>query len=161
MLRNALDGLTVIDFTQIGAGPTCTMLLADMGARVLKVESPAGELGRGLGPAWIGEDSALFHAFNRNKLGVSLNLKAAGGIAVATMTVANLIAGRRVAPELIQDDCTPERVAGEALALLTDRARADTMRGDLRDVRLKLGEPGASRRAAAAVLAAANGNKLR
>ncbi len=32
MLRNALDGLTVIDFTQIGAGPTCTMLLADMGA---------------------------------------------------------------------------------------------------------------------------------
>ena len=38
MLRNALDGLTVVDFTQIGAGPTCTMLLADMGARVIKVE---------------------------------------------------------------------------------------------------------------------------
>ncbi|NMG17847.1 CoA transferase, partial [Aromatoleum bremense] len=41
MLRDALDGLTVVDFTQIGAGPTCTMLLADMGARVLKVEPPA------------------------------------------------------------------------------------------------------------------------
>jgi crotonobetainyl-CoA:carnitine CoA-transferase CaiB-like acyl-CoA transferase len=89
MLRNALDGLTVIDFTQIGAGPTCTMLLADMGARVLKVESPAGELGRGLGPAWIGEDSALFHAFNRNKLGVSLNLKAPDGIAVARRLIAD------------------------------------------------------------------------
>ena len=88
MLRNALDGMTVIDFTQIGAGPTCTMLMADMGARVLKVEPPAGELGRGLGPAWIGDDSALFHAFNRNKLGVSLNLKAADGVAVAKRLIA-------------------------------------------------------------------------
>ena len=61
MLRKALDGLTVVDFTQIGAGPTCTMLLADMGARVLKVEAPTGELGRQLGPGWIGDDSALFH----------------------------------------------------------------------------------------------------
>lgn len=89
MLCNALDGVTVIDFTQIGAGPTCTMLLADMGARVIKVESPAGELGRGLGPAWIGEDSALFHAFNRNKLGISLNLKSPDGVAVAKRLIAD------------------------------------------------------------------------
>jgi crotonobetainyl-CoA:carnitine CoA-transferase CaiB-like acyl-CoA transferase len=88
MLRHALDGLTVVDFTQIGAGPTCTMLLADMGARVVKIESPDGELGRGLGPGWIGDDSALFHAFNRNKLGVSLNLKSAQGVAVAKRLVA-------------------------------------------------------------------------
>ena len=88
MLRNALDGLTVVDFTQIGAGPTCTMLLADMGARVLKVESPAGELGRGLGPGWIGDDSALFHGFNRNKLGVALDLKSPDGVAVARRLVA-------------------------------------------------------------------------
>ena len=82
MLRRALDGLTVIDFTQIGAGPTCTMLLADMGAQVIKIEAPEGELGRALGPAWIGADSALFHGFNRNKLGVWLDLKSpqrAGG----------------------------------------------------------------------------------
>ena len=79
MLRNALDGLTVIDFTQIGAGPTCTMLLADMGARVIKVEPPEGELGRGLGPGWIGDDSALFHAFNRNKLGVCAGPEVAAG----------------------------------------------------------------------------------
>lgn len=83
MLRDALDGLTVIDFTQIGAGPTCTMLLADMGARVIKVEPPGGELGRGLGPGWLGDDSALFHGFNRNKLGVALDLKSSEGLAVA------------------------------------------------------------------------------
>lgn len=89
MLRNALNGLTVVDFTQIGAGPTCTMLLADMGARVVKVESPAGELGRGLGPAWIGEDSALYHGFNRNKLGIALDLKARDGVAIAKRLVAD------------------------------------------------------------------------
>jgi crotonobetainyl-CoA:carnitine CoA-transferase CaiB-like acyl-CoA transferase len=88
MLRHALDGLTVVDFTQIGAGPTCTMLMADMGARVIKVEAPEGELGRGLGPGWIGEDAALFHAFNRNKLGVALNLKSPDGLAVARRLVA-------------------------------------------------------------------------
>ena len=88
MLRNALDGLTVIDFTQIGAGPTCTMLLADMGARVIKVEAPSGELGRGLGPGWIGDDSALFHAFNRNKLGISIDLKSEQGAAVARRLIA-------------------------------------------------------------------------
>jgi crotonobetainyl-CoA:carnitine CoA-transferase CaiB-like acyl-CoA transferase len=88
MLRNALDGLTVVDFTQIGAGPTCTMLMADMGARVIKVEAPEGELGRGLGPGWIGDDAALYHAFNRNKLGVALNLKSPDGLAVARRLVA-------------------------------------------------------------------------
>src|ERR1700712_3520272 len=95
MLRNALDGLTVIDFTQIGAGPTCTMLMADMGAKVIKIEAPQGELGRGLGPGWIGNDSALFHGFNRNKLGVALDLKSAGGVGVAK----RLIAGADVVVE--------------------------------------------------------------
>jgi Predicted acyl-CoA transferases/carnitine dehydratase len=82
-MRHALDGLTVLDFTHIGAGPTCTMLLADMGARVIKVEPPQGELGRQLGPAWVGDDSALYHAFNRNKLGLSLDLKTPRGVEVA------------------------------------------------------------------------------
>ena len=82
-------------------------------------------------------------------------------VKVDTFGMANLIAGRRIAPELIQDACTPDRVAAEALALLTDPARADRMREDLREVRAKLGEPGASRRAAAAVLAVARHNKAR
>lgn len=88
MLRQALEGLTVVDFTQIGAGPTATMLMADMGARVIKVEPPGGEMGRGLGPGWIGEDSALFHGFNRNKLGVSIDLKRPEGFDVARRLVA-------------------------------------------------------------------------
>lgn len=88
MLRNALEGLTVIDFTQIAAGPTATMLMADMGATVIKVEPPGGEMGRGLGPGWIGEDSTLFHAFNRNKRGVGLDLKRAEGVDVARRLVA-------------------------------------------------------------------------
>ncbi|MBB4184552.1 crotonobetainyl-CoA:carnitine CoA-transferase CaiB-like acyl-CoA transferase [Sinorhizobium terangae] len=83
MLSGALSGLTVIDFTHIGAGPTCTMLLADMGAKVIKVEPPEGELGRKLGPAWIGSDSALFHGFNRNKLGLKLDLKSPAGLDAA------------------------------------------------------------------------------
>ncbi|NVH75752.1 CoA transferase [Paraburkholderia sp. JPY432] len=83
MLASALTGITVADFTQIGAGPTCTMLLADMGARVIKVESPSGDLARGLGPAWIGEDSALYHSFNRNKLSICLDLKSPEGLAAA------------------------------------------------------------------------------
>jgi crotonobetainyl-CoA:carnitine CoA-transferase CaiB-like acyl-CoA transferase len=82
-MRTALTGLKVVDFTQIGAGPTCTMMLADMGADVIKVEAPEGEIGRTLGPPWIGDDAVLFHAFNRNKRGLVLDLKSAAGVAVA------------------------------------------------------------------------------
>ncbi|MFC5698993.1 CaiB/BaiF CoA transferase family protein [Pseudomonas sp. GCM10022186] len=87
MLRNALQGLTVLDFTQIAAGPTCTMLLADMGARVIKVEAPEGDLGRSLGPAWVGEDSALYHGFNRGKQGLCLDLKNPRALEVARRLV--------------------------------------------------------------------------
>jgi lipid-A-disaccharide synthase len=67
----------------------------------------------------------------------------------------NLIAGRPVVTELIQHDCTPTRLADEVVALLTDEARSARMRDDLAQVRTRLGGPGASRRAAQAVLAAA------
>ena len=60
----------------------------------------------------------------------------------------NLIAGRAVVPELMQDDFKPERVAEEALGLLADPSRARRMRDDLAEVRRKLGAPGASERAA-------------
>lgn len=71
---------------------------------------------------------------------------------VDTYAMANLVAGRRVVPELIQDEFTPERVAAEALRLLTDPSHAAAVRRDLHDVRGRLGTPGASRRAAEAVL---------
>ncbi len=78
---------------------------------------------------------------------------------VDTYAMANLVAGRRVVPELIQDDFTPERVAAEALRVLTDPAHAASVRRDLHDVRGRLGTPGASRRAAEAVLDVARRRK--
>ena len=64
----------------------------------------------------------------------------------------NLIAGRRIVPELIQDGLTPERVAQETLRYLTEPERYASTRAALRDVRVSLGEPGASGRAADAIL---------
>ena len=82
MLANALSGLKVLDFTQVAAGPTCTMMLADMGAEVVKIEPPTGDLGRQLEPVIHGE-SAGFMALNRNKRSVVLDLKSPAGLASA------------------------------------------------------------------------------
>ena len=84
-------------------------------------------------------------------------------VRVDTYAMANLVAGRRVVPELIQDALTPEAVAAEALDILTNPERASRMRADLHEVRVKLGDPGASARAARAVLevARARGGCLR
>jgi lipid-A-disaccharide synthase len=71
---------------------------------------------------------------------------------VDTYAMANLVAGRTVVPELIQDAFTPASVAEEALRVLTDRAHAERVRNELRTVRDKLGRPGASQRAAEAIL---------
>ena len=71
---------------------------------------------------------------------------------VDTYAMANLVAGRRVVPELIQDDFTPERVAAEALRVLTDSAHRTAVRRDLGEVRARLGATGASTRAAEAVI---------
>jgi lipid-A-disaccharide synthase len=69
--------------------------------------------------------------------------------------MANLVAGRRVVPELIQHDFTPERVAAETVGFLADSGRYTAARDALRQVRAKLGAPGASGRAADAILAVA------
>jgi len=73
-------------------------------------------------------------------------------VTVSTYAMVNLIAGERIVPELIQDAFTADAVAAEALALLTDTARAARMREGLARVRTRLGGPGASRRAAQAIL---------
>jgi formyl-CoA transferase len=75
-----LDGVRVLDFTRVLAGPFCTMMLADMGADVIKVESPQGDDTRQWGPPWFeGEDgvreAAYYLSVNRNKRGIALNLK--------------------------------------------------------------------------------------
>jgi lipid-A-disaccharide synthase len=71
---------------------------------------------------------------------------------VDDVAMVNLIAGRRIVPELIQEECTPRRIATETLSLLTDSQRAQQMREALEEVCGKLGGPGASGRAAEAVL---------
>ena len=78
---------------------------------------------------------------------------------VENVAMVNLIAGRRIVPELIQEDCTAENIAAETLALLTDRGRADDTRRALEQVRARLGGPGASGRAAEAVLAVARAKR--
>ena len=82
-------------------------------------------------------------------------------VQVNTFAMANLVAGRQIVPELMQDDFTPDAVATHALALLEDPRHRDAMRAELRDVRAKLGTPGASRRAAEAVMAVAARNGAR
>jgi lipid-A-disaccharide synthase len=76
-------------------------------------------------------------------------------VKVPHFAMANLIAGERVVPEVIQRELTPERVAAEVRALLDSSARRERMREGLAEVRRRLGEPGASARAAAIVLAVA------
>jgi lipid-A-disaccharide synthase len=79
-------------------------------------------------------------------------------VTVNTYAMANLIAGRPVVPELIQDAFTPAAAASEALRVLRDPVHAARVRADLALVRARLGEPGASRRAAARIVAAARAN---
>jgi lipid-A-disaccharide synthase len=80
-------------------------------------------------------------------------------VRVDTYAMANLVAGRRVVPELIQDDFTPEATASHALDVLTDADYAARVRADLAAVRAKLGTAGASRRAAEAILEVARRGK--
>src|SRR5687767_2776026 len=74
--RKALDGIRVLDVTQVMAGPFCAMQLCDMGAEVIKVEPPEGDSTRRMSGA-KGTDSPSFNAVNRGKRGIVLNLKVA------------------------------------------------------------------------------------
>jgi crotonobetainyl-CoA:carnitine CoA-transferase CaiB-like acyl-CoA transferase len=78
-----LTGITVLDLTRVLSGPYCTMLLGDMGARVIKVEQPGrGDDTRAWGPPFVGDESAYFLSVNRNKESVTIDFKASGGRAL-------------------------------------------------------------------------------
>src|ERR1700745_1816999 len=71
----ALDGLLVVDFTRVVAGPACTQTLADFGAQVIKIENPeGGDDTRAYEHAEIGGESAAYLSLNRNKRGIVLDL---------------------------------------------------------------------------------------
>ena len=75
-MKPALTGIRIIDFTRALAGPYCTMLLADMGAEVVKIEMPgAGDDSRSWGPPFVGSESAFYLSINRNKKSIALDLK--------------------------------------------------------------------------------------
>ena len=78
-MTTALGDITVLDLTRVLAGPYCTMMLADFGANVIKVEIPGkGDDTRAMGP--IKNGASMYYAnVNRNKKGVTLNLKAPEG----------------------------------------------------------------------------------
>jgi crotonobetainyl-CoA:carnitine CoA-transferase CaiB-like acyl-CoA transferase len=84
-----LSGLKVVDLTHIMAGPTCTLMLADMGAEVIKIEkTPKGDDTRYSVPPKIGDEAASFLMMNRNKRGIVLDLKSKGGAAVLRRLIA-------------------------------------------------------------------------
>jgi CoA:oxalate CoA-transferase len=94
-----LQGVRVVDLTRILSGPFCTLLLADMGAEVIKVEPPGGDPLRAQGVMVEGL-SWYFAAFNRNKRSIVLNLRSAAGkealhrlIATADVVVDNFRPG--------------------------------------------------------------------
>jgi len=71
-----LDGITIVDFSRVLAGPYCTMLAADMGARVIKIEHPErGDDTRAWGPPFLAGESAYYLSINRNKESVAIDFK--------------------------------------------------------------------------------------
>ncbi len=115
-LQGTLSGLRVLDFSRVLAGPFCTMLLADLGADVIKVEHLArGDDTRAWGPPWLGEgddaQSAYFLSVNRNKRSLTLDIKTPGGqdlarrlAAKSHVVVENFKAGQMASFGLGYDD---------------------------------------------------------
>src|SRR5258706_6940584 len=85
-----LEGIKVVELAQIMAGPTCGLLLADMGADVIKVEKvPGGDDTRSYSEPSIKGESAAFMVLNRNKRGIAVNLKTPGGLDVVKRLLAD------------------------------------------------------------------------
>ena len=79
-----LQGIRVVEFTHMVMGPTCGMILADLGAEVIKIEPPGGDKTRSLPGLGIG----FFRSFNRNKLSVVLDIHSEDGLAQAKALIA-------------------------------------------------------------------------
>jgi formyl-CoA transferase/CoA:oxalate CoA-transferase len=84
-----LDGVKILDLSRVLSGPYCTMLAADMGARVIKIEHPArGDDTRAWGPPFLGGESAYYLSVNRNKESVAVDFTRPGGRQIVERLVA-------------------------------------------------------------------------
>ena len=124
-----LDGITVLDLTRVLSGPYCTMLLADMGARVIKIEQPGkGDDTRAWGPPFLEGESAYFLSINRNKESVTLDFKQPEGRAILDRLIAQSdVAGREL----------PAGHAGEARPRLRVARATPSAAGLLLDLGLR------------------------
>ncbi len=110
-----LDGIRVLDFSRVLAGPWCAMMLGDLGAQVIKVESPEGDDIRHFGPPFQAGESAYFQVANRNKKSIVLDLKTEDGQRIARdlalksdVLVENLRRGAMEKYGLGYDDLRPD-----------------------------------------------------
>ena len=88
--KTALEGVTILDFTRVLAGPYCTMTLSDLGADVIKIENPkGGDESRSFRPPSFGDESSYFLAVNRNKRSIVLDVGTPDGQAIARELAAN------------------------------------------------------------------------
>lgn len=88
-IAGALEGITIVDLSRVLSGPYCTMLAADMGARVIKIEHPVrGDDTRAWGPPFLGSESAYYLGVNRNKESVALDFKTPEGRDVLSKLIA-------------------------------------------------------------------------
>jgi crotonobetainyl-CoA:carnitine CoA-transferase CaiB-like acyl-CoA transferase len=117
-----LADIRVLDLTQILAGPYCTMMLADLGADVVKVERPGGGDGsRQWGPPFVAGESAYFLQVNRNKRSIAIDLKHPDGVLVAQRLAA--------AADVVIENFLPhagERFGLDAASLRTANPAATT-----------------------------------
>lgn len=113
--RGPLDGLVVIDLSTSYAGPTASMYLADLGARVTKVERPGGDDARSWGPPVVGGVSAWFASANRNKRSIVVDLRSDGGRRVLQRLLASA--------DVLIENVRPSKLADLSLDPVELRAR--------------------------------------
>lgn len=80
--RGPLAALRILDFTQFLSGPYGTQILGDLGAEVIKIETPDGDLSRTVAPNFVRGDSVYFHTVNRNKRSIAIDLKKDGAVEI-------------------------------------------------------------------------------
>ncbi|MFZ5880504.1 MAG: CaiB/BaiF CoA transferase family protein [Chloroflexota bacterium] len=102
-MTQSLQGIRVLDLSRVLAGPYCTMVLGDLGAQVIKVEPPGGDETRGWGPPFAGGESAYYLCVNRNKRGMTVNLKTEAG--------RGIVAGLARASDVLVENFRPGTLA--------------------------------------------------